>query len=174
MKVGHPLDRAASVGPLIGPEPVDRALEAIGEAVDAGASLVLGDAALELEDCAGGFYMSPTILTNVDSGMRIAREELFAPVQVVIRWSSIDQAIELANGTDYGLCASIHTRDLHTALTMADALEVGSVAINGTGVQHWMGAPFGGPKASGIGGKEDSIDELLEATFEKNIFVSNA
>jgi acyl-CoA reductase-like NAD-dependent aldehyde dehydrogenase len=116
--------------------------------------------------------MTPTILTDVSSSMRIAREEFFAPVQVVMTWSELDEVVELANGTEYGLCASVHSRDVQTAMALAEALQVGSVAVNGNGAQHWMGAPFGGPKASGIGGKEDSIDELLEATYEKNIHVS--
>jgi acyl-CoA reductase-like NAD-dependent aldehyde dehydrogenase len=85
----------------------------------------------------------------------------------------VDEAIRLANDTEYGLCASVHTSDLGVAMTMATALEVGTVALNAGGSTHWIGAPFGGVKASGIGGKEDSIDELLEATYEKNVFISS-
>ena len=174
LQIGHPLDSGTEVGPLIAPEPVVRAKEVVGAAVDAGARVVLGGSSpeLEFEGCAGGYYMAPTVLCDVDRDMRVAQEELFAPVQSIVRWSTLDEAIEIANGTEFGLCASVHTSDLRTAMQLADGLDVGTVAVNGSGSTHWMGAPFGGHKGSGIGGKEDSLDELLDATYEKNIFVS--
>jgi acyl-CoA reductase-like NAD-dependent aldehyde dehydrogenase len=172
LQPGHPLDPGTGVGPLIAPEPVTRAMKAVEEAVASGATLALGGTTPAFEGSAGGFYMNPTILLDVDRQMRVAQEELFAPVQVVMKWSTVDEALDLANDTEFGLCASIHSADLLTAMTLAEGLEVGSIAVNGVGSQHWMGAPFGGRKASGIGGKEDSLDELLEATYEKNIFVS--
>jgi betaine-aldehyde dehydrogenase len=172
LKVGHPLDPAAQVGPLIGPEPVERALAAVRHAAESGARVVLGGTAPASPECAGGYYMNPTVLADVDPEMGVAQDELFAPVQTIMRWSTPQEAVDLANATEFGLCASIHTNDLRMALTMADEIEVGSVSINGGGSQHWMGAPFGGCKASGAGGKEDSIDELLDATYERNIYVS--
>ena len=179
LRVGHPLDPRTQVGPLISSAAVSRALSTVQEAVDAGASLVAGGTVPAVESpmvkgTAGGHYLTPTVVGDVEAGMGIARQELFAPVQAVMRWSTLDEAIELANGTEFGLCASVHSSDLRTVMTLAEALEVGSVAVNGSGAQHWVGAPFGGIKSSGIGGKEDSLDELLEATFEKNVFISMA
>jgi len=104
--------------------------------------------------------------------MRIAKDELFAPVQTILRWSTVDEAIEIANATEFGLCASVHASDIDVAMRIAEALEVGTVAVNGGGATHWVGAPFGGVKASGIGGKEDSLDEILDSTYEKNVFIS--
>jgi acyl-CoA reductase-like NAD-dependent aldehyde dehydrogenase len=174
LRVGHPLDPRTQVGPLISSAAVSRALAAVREAVDAGASLVAGGTIPAVEGAAGGHYLTPTIVGDVEAGMGIAKQELFAPVQAVMRWSTLEEAVDLANGTEFGLCASVHSSDLRTVMTLAEALEVGSVAVNGSGAQHWMGAPFGGIKSSGIGGKEDSLDELLEATYEKNVFISMA
>jgi acyl-CoA reductase-like NAD-dependent aldehyde dehydrogenase len=172
LRVGHPLDPRTQVGPLISPAAVSRALAAVREAVDAGASLVAGGTIPAVQSGDGGHYLTPTIVGDVEAGMGIAQQELFAPVQAVLRWSTLEEAIGLANGTEFGLCASIHSSDLRTVMTLTEALEVGSVAVNGSGAQHWLGAPFGGIKSSGIGGKEDSLDELLEATYEKNVFIS--
>jgi betaine-aldehyde dehydrogenase len=172
LRVGHPLDPRTQVGPLISPAAVSRAMSTVQEAVDAGASLVAGGTTPTVDGAAGGHYLSPTLVGDVEAGMAIAQQELFAPVQAVMRWSTVEEAAALANGTEFGLCASIHSADIRTVMTLIEALEVGSVAVNGTGPQHWMGAPFGGCKSSGIGGKEDSVDELLEATYEKNVFIS--
>jgi acyl-CoA reductase-like NAD-dependent aldehyde dehydrogenase len=174
LRVGHPLDPRTQVGPLISSAAVSKALAAVQNAVDAGASLVAGGTIPVVERAARGHYLTPTIVGDVEAGMGIAQQELFAPVQAVMRWSTLEEAIDLANGTEFGLCASIHSSDLRTVMTLAEALQVGSVAVNGSGAQHWMGAPFGGIKSSGIGGKEDSLDELLEATYEKNVFISMA
>ncbi len=172
LRVGDPFDPRTQVGPLISPDAVSRALSAVQKAVDAGASLVAGGTVPTVESVTGGNYLSPTVLGDVEAEMEIAQQELFAPVQAVMRWSTIEEAVDLANGTEFGLCASIHSSDLRTVMTLMEALEAGSVAVNGTGAQHWVGAPFGGVKFSGIGGKEDSVDELLEATYEKNVFIS--
>jgi acyl-CoA reductase-like NAD-dependent aldehyde dehydrogenase len=172
IRVGHPLDPANEMGPLIGPAPIANALKVIDEAVDAGASVAFGGELPVVPDGAEGYYMTPTIVADVRPEMRIARDELFAPVQAVLRWSTVEEAIEIANGTEFGLCASVHASDIGAAMRIAEALEVGSVAVNGGGATHWMGAPFGGVKASGIGGKEDSVDELLDSTYEKNVFIS--
>lgn len=172
VRVGDPLKADTDMGPLIGQDSVARARAAVEEAVGAGATLALGEANPDGDWQGSGYFMPPTILTNVSSDMRVAQEELFAPVQSILRWSTLDEVIALANDTEFGLCASVHTRNIDTAMALTDALEVGSVSINGTGSQHWLGAPFGGVKASGIGGKEDSVDELYEATYEKNVHVA--
>jgi betaine-aldehyde dehydrogenase len=172
LRVGHPLDSRTQVGPLISPAAVSKALNAVQEAVDGGASLVTGGCIPTVQGATGGHYMSPTLVGDVEARMGIAQQELFAPVQAVMRWSTIEEAADLANGTEFGLCASIHSSDIRSVMTLIDALEVGSVAVNGPGTQHWIGAPFGGCKSSGIGGKEDSLDELLDATYEKNVFIS--
>jgi betaine-aldehyde dehydrogenase len=172
VEVGNPLAEATTMGPLIAPSPVSRALAAIADATQARATVVAGGTVPEIPGSEGGYYLAPTVVADVSPVMKIAQEELFAPVQAVMKWSTIEEAIEIANGTEFGLVASVHTRSLSTAMRLADELEVGSVAVNGDGGQHWMGAPFGGVKASGVGGKEDTVDELLESTYEKNVFVN--
>jgi acyl-CoA reductase-like NAD-dependent aldehyde dehydrogenase len=172
IKVGHPFTDGTTMGPLIGPAAVSRALASIEEASQAHARVVCGGTVPDVPDGNGGHYLAPTVVADVTHVMRIAQEELFAPVQAVMKWSTVEEAASIANGTEFGLCASVHTRDLNLAMSLADELEVGSIAVNGDGAQHWMGAPFGGVKASGVGGKEDTVDELLESTYEKNVFVS--
>jgi betaine-aldehyde dehydrogenase len=120
---------------------------------------------------AGGAYFEPTLLTEVRPELEIARTEVFGPVLSVLRWSDEAEVVAAANGTDYGLTAAVHTENLERALYFARRLEAGSIAINGAGGQHWFGAPFGGYKQSGLG-REDGINELLEATQEKNVNIN--
>jgi betaine-aldehyde dehydrogenase len=174
VQAGNPLAEATTMGPLIALPPVSRALAAIADATQAHATVVAGGIVPEIPGSEGGYYLAPTLVADVSPVMKIAQEELFAPVQAVMKWSTIEEAAEIANGTEFGLVASVHTRSLSTALRLADELEVGSVAVNGDGGQHWIGAPFGGVKASGVGGKEDTLDELLDSTYEKNVFVNFA
>jgi betaine-aldehyde dehydrogenase len=171
--VGHPMAEGTIMGPLIGPEAVSRAEASVQDAVDNGASVVAGGSVPVVENGAGGFYLEPTVVADVEPAMGIATTELFGPVQSIIRWSTLDEVIKIANGTEFGLVASVHARDVGVVMQLVDALDAGSIAVNGDGVQHWMGAPFGGIKASGVGGKEDTVDELIDSTVEKNIFIAS-
>jgi betaine-aldehyde dehydrogenase len=112
----------------------------------------------------------PTIFVDVTADMRIAREEIFGPVLAVSRWSDEAAMIDLVNGLDVGLTCSIWTNDLGKANRTAMAVEAGYVWINET-ARHFMGAPFGGFKQSGIG-REESLEELLSFTQEKNVYIS--
>ena len=101
--------------------------------------------------------------------MRIAKEEIFGPVLSVFRWKDEKEALALANGTEYGLTASIFTNDLKTALRTARAVKSGYIWVNGAS-GHFYGTPFGGLKNSGLG-REEGIDELLSYTEVKTIHV---
>ncbi|MDZ4372175.1 MAG: aldehyde dehydrogenase family protein, partial [Phenylobacterium sp.] len=102
--------------------------------------------------------------------MRIAREEVFGPVMTVQKWSHPDEAIAMANATEYGLTAAIFARDIGVALDAADRVEAGVVNINGAKM-HFVGAPFGGVKNSGLGG-EESLEELLSYTHAKAVHIT--
>ena len=171
VKVGHPLDESSEMGALIDERARTRAESHVVGAQEAGARVVAGGRRPKDPSLAKGWYMRPTVLDGVRPDMAIAREEIFGPVQSVIRWSEIDEVVAAANGTDYGLTANICTRDLDRALYLARRIESGTLSVNGTGAMHWMGAPFGGFKASGLG-KEDSLDEIIETTREKNIYLN--
>ncbi len=119
---------------------------------------------------AKGFYIEPTIFADVTPTMRIAREEVFGPVLAVASWTDEAELVERVNGVEYGLTCSIWTNDLVKAHRTAMAVEAGFVWINEVS-KHFLGAPFGGWKQSGIG-REECLGELLSFTQEKNIHVS--
>lgn len=114
-----------------------------------------------------GYFLSPAVLVDVRNDMRVAREEIFGPVLSVLPWSDETQMMRDVNGVEYGLSASIWTRDVDTAYRTAMAVEVGYVWINEVG-KHFLGAPFGGVKQSGFG-REECIEEMLQYTQLKNI-----
>jgi betaine-aldehyde dehydrogenase len=117
---------------------------------------------------ANGYYIEPTVFA-VTGKNRIAREEIFGPVLGVFKWSDEAQMLADVNAVEYGLTASIWTNDLSTAHRTAMAVEAGYVWINEFG-KHFLGAPFGGFKQSGLG-REECFEEMLSFTQEKNIHV---
>lgn len=102
--------------------------------------------------------------------MRIAREEIFGPVLSVLRWSDLDEAVEIANAVDYGLTGAIWTRDITVAHRVAQRLEVGYVWVNDAAT-HFAGTPFGGFQNSGIG-REESVEEVVSYTRQKTVHVA--
>ena len=109
------------------------------------------------------------VYADVTMDMRIAREEIFGPVLSVLKWKNLDDAVQMANGTDYGLASGIWTRDLNAALTAVRQLQSGLVWVNTT-ARHFVGMPFGGWKNSGLG-EEECIAELLSYTRQKAVHV---
>ncbi len=150
IRIGDPADPATDLGPLISAEQRDRVLSYIDIAKQEGATISYGGGVPAGDQYQNGYWVEPTILTGVTNDMRVAREEVFGPVLAVIRYDSIDEAIKIANDTEYGLSAGLWSRDTTAALEIADRIEAGSVWIN-----DWhMGNeqyPFGGFKQSGVG-----------------------
>jgi acyl-CoA reductase-like NAD-dependent aldehyde dehydrogenase len=152
------------MGPLCTPEVLARTQEHVDDAVDKGATVVLGGGH------EGQFY-EPTIVDGVTSGMRIAQEETFGPVAPIMTFSTLDEALEIANETEYGLTASVFTRSLHGAWRAAEELRHGTVHINET-TNYWdQLAPFGGAKSSGAGRELagwmlDALTETKQITFD--------
>jgi len=172
MAPGLSLDWDTRMGALISRAHLDAVKGFVNEALRDGAEVVAGggipgDAAL----AHGNFYL-PTILANVRSDMRVAREEVFGPVMSVLRWSDEEALFSAVNGVDYGLSASIWCNDLATAMRASQRVEAGYVWINDVS-RHFLGAPFGGFKQSGFG-KEESLEELLEHTRLKNVNINLA
>lgn len=157
IRVGDPKKKGVQFGPLISADAAIRVQMLVEDAVDKGASLI----------CGGGVFkstMDPVVLDNVDASMRIYSEESFGPIAAIIRVVSQDEAITVANDTQFGLAASIHSRNVERAMEVAEQLECGVVQINGSTVYDDANMPFGGMKASGYGklGGKESINEFTD------------
>ena len=159
IKIGHPLDPETVVGPLIHPEHEQKVLSYVQKARDAGATIAAGGEKLGETGC----YVRPTLFTGATNDMDFAREEIFGPVLTAIPFSDEDEALRLANDSDFGLAAYLWTSDLNCAMRMTDRLQAGMIWVNSENVRH-LQTPFGGMKSSGIGrdGGDWSFDFYME------------
>jgi succinate-semialdehyde dehydrogenase/glutarate-semialdehyde dehydrogenase len=162
MVVGRGTEDGVQVGPLIDAKQRDKVAELVQDAVDGGGQVLAGGEAPK----GVGFYFPPTVITAVAPDARVLREEVFGPVAPITTFGSDEQALALANDTEYGLVAYAFTRDLSRALAVAEGLETGMVGIN-QGVVSNPAAPFGGVKESGFGreGGTEGIGEYLETKY---------
>jgi acyl-CoA reductase-like NAD-dependent aldehyde dehydrogenase len=167
VKVGHPLDTSIKMGPVVSEAQYQKVLSYIQIAKDEGAELLLGGNAMEIDGCPGGYFVEPTVFGNVTSTMRIAQEEVFGPIMSLMPYDDLDEAVEIANSTTYGLTAAVWTNDYFTAMELSRSIEAGYVWINGIG-NHYRGLPYGGYKNSGIG-REEGLDEMLSYTEVKSL-----
>jgi betaine-aldehyde dehydrogenase len=158
------------MGSIISKTQYERILGFIDSAKQEGGRLISGGGRPSDPALAKGFFIEPTVFADVQPSMRIAREEIFGPVLAVAKWSDEAAMLEEVNAVEYGLTASIWTNDLSTAHRTAAAVQSGFVWINEVS-KHFLGAPFGGYKQSGIG-REECIAELLSFTREKNIHIN--
>jgi acyl-CoA reductase-like NAD-dependent aldehyde dehydrogenase len=173
IKVGDPLDPSTIMGPVISEASVQRILSAIdGATRKDGARLVIGGERLG-GDFADGYYLPLTIIADVDHRTPLAQHEVFGPVLAVTPFDTEEEAISLANGTDYGLGAYIHTQNLRRAHYMAAQMQAGMIHVNGAGEAMQPFAPFGGMKQSGFGrlGGEEGLHEFLQI---KNVWMNLA
>ncbi len=169
MRVGSGLDDKTDMGPLVSDGQVHRVLEYIDIGKEEGAKLVAGGGRAKGE-AAGGFYLQPTVFDDVTPDMRIAREEIFGPVLSVLAFGDLDEAVRIANGTEYGLCAGLWTRRLDIAHHAAARLQAGMVAVNEYPITFPQ-APFGGYKESGIG-HEQGMGAVYHYTRTKNVVMN--
>ena len=148
VRVGDPFDPLTELGPLIRPEHHARVLAYIESAAEQGARIVAGGQ--RPRDLTEGNYLNATVITDVDETMDVFREEIFGPVLVAMPFDTDDEAIRLANATQYGLAAYVWTDDIRRAMRVAHAIDTGMCWINSQNVRD-LRTPFGGVKASGIG-----------------------
>ncbi|MDR0225851.1 MAG: NAD-dependent succinate-semialdehyde dehydrogenase [Burkholderiaceae bacterium] len=162
LQVGNGMDEGVGQGPLIDQAAVDKVEELVADAVQQGADVVTGGRRHAL----GGSFYEPTILGGATPAMRIAREEVFGPVAPVFRFRTEEEAIRMANDTEYGLAAYFYARDLGRVWRVGEALEYGMVGIN-SGIISTAVAPFGGVKQSGMGreGGAAGIEEYLGTKY---------
>jgi aldehyde dehydrogenase (NAD+) len=171
--VGDPLDETTDVGPVGDENQYNTILKyiRIGKEED-GATLAYGGCALRNSE-QDGYFIQPTLFTDVRPEMRIAREEIFGPVLSVIACDGFDEAIELANDTDFGLSAAICTRDMALAHRFAQQIQVGLVHINSTTTGAEVHVPFGGMKASSSGFREMGAAGIDFFTSFKTIYTTH-
>ncbi len=162
LTLGHGTEPGTDLGPLIDRTQRDRVARLVDETVAAGARLHTGGSVPDLP----GYFYPPTVLTDVPADGRINREEIFGPVAAIRTFSSDDEALALANATEFGLVAYLYTRDLGRALRMSERIESGMVGLN-RGYVSDPAAPFGGIKHSGVGreGGNSGIEEYLEQKY---------
>lgn len=168
IRVGHPLEPGTQMGPVVDRAQYEKSMRAIQSATAAGAPVLVGGGRPDTVG-ADGWYVAPTVLGPMDANNPAAVEEVFGPVLSVLTFRDEDEAVAIANRTEYGLTAGVFTADVTRAHRMAAALQAGYVWVNGSS-RHYWGLPFGGVKASGVG-REESVDELLSYTETKAVTV---
>jgi gamma-glutamyl-gamma-aminobutyraldehyde dehydrogenase len=166
--VGDPGDPATQIGPIINGAAADRIMAAVHSAANAGAVVAAGGH--EVEVASGGRYIAPTVLTNVPDGDPIITTELFGPVTIVQKFATREEAIAMANAVDYGLAASVYTKNIDDALATARGVQAGVVSV-GNYSEGDLSSPFGGWKQSGFGGVEKSLRAFEQWTREKAIWI---
>ncbi len=173
LRIGNGLDKRVEMGPVINEDAVKKILYYIGIGKNEdGATLHLGGNRLDRGDYRHGYFIEPTIFTDVAPQMRIAQEEIFGPVVSVIPCRDLDEAIEIGNGVKYGLSASIYTQDVNLAFRAIEAMNTGIFYVNSSTIGAEVHLPFGGTKATGNGHREGAMATSLEIFSEwKSIYV---
>ena len=166
-RTGDPLDPANRLGAIVSKEQYDSILGHIATGKQEGAKLVVGGEAI---DSGNGYFIQPTIFDDVRPDMTIARDEIFGPVLSIIAVSSPEEAVQVANDTDYGLAASVFTGNLRRAHRMARQIRAGTVTVNCYG-EGDITTPFGGYKQSGFGGRDNSLHAHDQYTELKTIWL---
>jgi succinate-semialdehyde dehydrogenase/glutarate-semialdehyde dehydrogenase len=170
LRMGPGLDDGVQLGPLVNTGAVDKVDELVQGAVGAGAEAVVGGRRPDDGAYAAGFFYEPTVLLGVRPGSPILDEEIFGPVAPIVTFDDEDEAIRLANATEYGLVSYVYTGDLARGLRVSEALDSGMVGLN-RGLVSDPAAPFGGTKQSGIG-REGGHDGMLDYLESKYIAVA--
>jgi (Z)-2-((N-methylformamido)methylene)-5-hydroxybutyrolactone dehydrogenase len=168
-RMGDPLDLSTQVGPVTTRPQYEKVLRYIQIAREEGAVCRLGGASAQRPECGDGWFVEPTIFTEVRPTMRIAQEEVFGPVLAIIPFDDDDDAVRIANNTIYGLAAGVWTKSIRRALLMSERLQAGTVWVNTYRAVSYM-SPFGGYKRSGIG-RENGIEAIREYLQTKSIWI---
>lgn len=170
VKVGNPLEPTTQMGAQVSEQQLKKILSYVEIGKNEGATVATGGERYVEGDAANGYFMKPTLLVNVTNDMRVAREEIFGPVGVVIKFKTIDEVIEMANDSDYGLAGGVFTKDINKAIRVARGIRTGRIWVN-TYNTFPAGASFGGFKDSGIGRETHKV--ILDHYSQmKNIIIN--
>jgi betaine-aldehyde dehydrogenase len=169
-KPGIPTDPATTMGSLIDGRALAKVQSYIASGHEQGARLIYGGEQPKDPALANGNFMLPTIFADVTMDMRIAREEIFGPVQSVLKWTDEEEMLRQVNELEYGLTCAVWTRDVAKAHRIVSKVQAGFCWINDVS-RHALGAPFGGYKQSGIG-RDECLEGLLAFTQEKNVIIN--
>jgi aldehyde dehydrogenase (NAD+) len=171
LRIGNGLDETTDMGPAINEKQLQSDLEYVEIGTGEGAKLRCGGNRLDKGDYQHGFFMEPTIFTDVDPKMRIAQEEIFGPVVSIIPCENFEDAVMIANNIEYGLSSAIYTRDVNRAFTAMRDLYAGITYINAPTIGAEVHLPFGGVKATGNGHREGGIGAIDFYTEWKSVYV---
>jgi alpha-ketoglutaric semialdehyde dehydrogenase len=171
LKVGNGLQGETWMGPCASENQLNTVLSYIEKGKAEGASLIAGGNQYKGEGCENGFYVEPTVFENVDLKMAIANEEIFGPVLALIKTGTFEEAVELANDTEFGLSASIYTKDISRILSFINDIEAGLVRVNAETAGVELQAPFGGMKQSSSHSREQGQAAIEFFTSIKTVFV---
>lgn len=162
LKVGNGLDEGTDIGPVITDKARGEILGLVEQAVSEGATVVTGGEAIE----GAGNFMAPTVISGVGQDASILQQEIFGPVAPVVPFTDEDEALKLANATEFGLAGYVYTNDLRRILRVSERLETGMIGVN-QGLISNAAAPFGGMKQSGLGreGSHEGIEEYLDTVY---------
>ena len=160
LKVGDGLEPDTDISPLSSQSQLDTVLNYIGIGAEEGAHLAYGGHAVTGGDFDQGYYVEPTIFTDVTPEMRIAQEEIFGPVLTVFKAKDLEDAVEISNSVKFGLSSSVYTRDLPRAYRYINTVEAGMVHVNAPTLGGEVHLPFGGLKASGVGQREQGVEAV--------------
>ena len=170
VKVGNPLDPDTQMGSQVNDKQVEKIQSCVDIAVQDGAKIACGGRVFDEGELSKGAFYRPTLLVNVDNSMKAAREEIFGPVAVIIKFKTEEEVIAMANDSDFGLGGAVWTRDINRAIRVSRAIETGRMWVN-TYNAIPAGAPFGGYKTSGVGRETHKV--ILEHyTQMKNILIN--
>jgi acyl-CoA reductase-like NAD-dependent aldehyde dehydrogenase len=171
LKVGNGLDENVQMGPAVNEKQLQTDLSYVEIGKNEGAKLVCGGNRLDQGDYQYGWFMEPTVFTDVSPKMRIAQEEIFGPVVSIIPCQDLDDAIEIANGIEYGLSSALYTKDVNKAFSAIRDLDAGITYINAPTIGAEVHLPFGGNKATGNGHREGGIGAVDFYTEWKSVYV---
>jgi aldehyde dehydrogenase (NAD+) len=171
LRLGDGLVEGVDIGPVINPRQLERIHGYTEVGLGEGARLLLGGEVAREDELARGCFYRPTVFADVAPGMRIAQEEIFGPTTAVIPVDSLDEALEVANGTGYGLSLSLYTTDLRTGFRAINELEAGIVYVNAPTIGAEIQLPFGGIKNTGNGHREAGTVALDQFSEWKSIYV---
>jgi acyl-CoA reductase-like NAD-dependent aldehyde dehydrogenase len=167
LRIGMPEDEATHMGPLISARQLERVQGYVNGARAEGAEPVAMQDLSSRDELRGGHFFAPTLILNATNDMQASQDEIFGPVQSIIRFRDEDEAVRIANDSRYGLAGVLYTRDAAQAIRVVKRLQIGNIAVN-QGMKASVDAPFGGYKQSGLG-RERGMDAILENMQIKNV-----